>query len=408
MNQALWNVLLRHSLFLYARNMFRFFLSVYLWRETGDIRIVCMFNMLFWGFHLVAFFYGCQLIKLGYPNQLIKTGILGIAVLTFAVALLQEQTVEYVYLIGVLLGLFNGQYWVVNHLDMFDKSTKQNRTTFFSYRQSFVNTTKVAMPVVAWLAFVLFSTTQAAYNFLFLLAAASSIAALFFTSVKRQKETPCDLRGTFRILRSTPRFWDVALVSMINAALIKGAIFGLLMPILIFELLEGEIGLSSVETWTQVGTVVAAYVFARYKKNTELMRMVIYVGSLVLFVGLMALYVKFSPLTYAIYIIAFVVSSSSLAFAWNTTSANFTHTIKDYKKYRIEYIAIKEVFVIIGVLSGYAFLYMFNSIGVEALRPLLAFMMTGAVVALPFYIRVWNQTQKLSDRETGNASDPTQ
>jgi hypothetical protein len=347
-------------------------------------------------FHLVSFTYGSWAVKKGYPQLLMRSGILGLVLVMLAVVLLQERSVEYLYWIAAIFGLSNGQYWMVNHLDSFDQTSSKQRASFFSYRVSFVTIAKLAIPFTAWVAFVFFGNDDA-YQFIFVVSIVAAALAFLLTSIERRQETKWDIIGTLKILKKTPGFASLGFSTFLYGATVRSALIELLLPLFIFELLSGEAGLSSVEIWIQIGLTVVTLIFARYKKNTDHIKKIIYLSGGLMALGAASLFINLSPLTYGIFIVTFIISNITSRISISTFSNNFINTIKGYNAHRIEYLVVREYFAIFGFLVGYVFLYFFSSMTVDSIRPLLAGVIIGSLASIPLGAHVWRIVSKNLD-----------
>ncbi len=379
----------RHTLFLYARDSFRLFTNLYLFETSdGDLQLVAIFNILFLVFHTAAFPLCAGPVKKGRGTGNLVSALLGLAATMTTVLLLGEETAQWYVPLGIVFGFFNGQYWIVAHAESLDATDESNRATFFSYRQSLRLATAVLMPAIAWTIFATTSNDALAYQMIFALAIAAILSALFFAKVTMKTSETFLLRQTWQTLRKTPGFLALGGYSTISTAVVRGAIVTPLLPFLLVDLLEGTTQFTMVETITQCSVILISVTFARYQKNADRIVSMGYVALFLIATGLFMLFFEASLFTYGLYLVLNITGASAMAISWSTISYNFVSHTPTIAQQDVEYIVIREFFGLSGYTATFVFLYFFDSLTLEALRPLLFTLLLGLVVSGLLYKRL--------------------
>lgn len=383
-------MLLRHSLFIFSRGIYTLFLNIYVWRQTEDLRLIALFSIASMVGHTLAFAYIARLIKRGYIQACMRAGLLGMSLALTSVLLLGESVVDYLLLIGFLFGTFNGMYWMSTHVESFDISKISNRSNFFAYRNSFTAIASILTPAVAWVGFSITDTVELGYQVVFSIGLVAMLTALFLAKVADNAPKNAWLgRKTRRITRSAKGFWPLAITNSVAPAVLKGGVASVLLPVLIFELLDGESAVGAVETVFQVFAIIAGLLFAKYAKGNAHMKKLIYLGGIPLAIGFFAMALNLSGLTYSIFLATLAISLAASGIPWSVLSTNFINHTPNYNQHKIEFILLLEYFRSIGFISSYVFILLAGSLSTDALRPILLILGACSAILVPVSLKLY-------------------
>lgn len=379
---------------MFSRGIYTLFMNIYIWRQTADIQLVALFNAVFIVGHIAAFMLTARLIKKGHIQKMMKAGLLGMILVLAAILQLGDESINYLYLIGVLYGAFNGMYWMSHHVESFDQTGIKNRANYFAYRGSLATAARLLVPVIAWVSFSATDNLDSSYQYLFMLAMVSLLVALLITKVETRKiNSNWGGIKTYREIAKLKGFKSLTAMNIIAPALFKGGIVVFLLPVLLFELLEGERGLSAVETFLQIGAAVAGFIFARYNKGNKHLEILVKIAGIGLAFSFFALSIGFNVATYIAFLVGFIISSTTGAISGQVISANFVHHVKNYAENRVEYILLLEYIRSIGFVMSDLFVFFAGSIAVSAMRPFLLIMGICALVYVPLNLYLLKNIQ---------------
>ena len=219
------------------------------------------------------------------------------------------------------------------------------------------------------------------------------IASWWLVDIPHHSEDKLSMRGSVREFRRTKYFGLKMFSGFLYGFSLRSALAVILLPFLIFQVVEKESSLNIIQTGLEVLALLATYYFAGHKKNTEYITKLLILGAGTTLFGLVALFVDLSIQTYIVFVVTYVIALGATSIAVATMSSNYVTTIRDHKKHRIEYIAVRELFAILGFISGYVFVYFKSDLTLSSLRPMLGVMIAATMVSFLICLKLWRHVQ---------------
>jgi len=273
------------------------------------------------------FFIGMPVVKAGRAQALMRMGVAGLSGVLALVAMLQEGIVDHAFVIALLIGLSNGAYWFVNHIEGIDRSNNANRASFVSYRRATQGVAKLAVPAFGWLAFSVFSNAEMAYSAIFITGMVCMLTAWFLADIPDRVESKLDIKGSLREFRRTKFFGIKLLNGFLYGLTLRSALSTVLLPFLIFQVVEKESSLNLIQTGVEVSALVATYYFAGHKKNTDYIVKLFLIGSVSTILGVSLLFFSLNIHTYILFVVTYVLALSATSIATGIMSSNYVTTV---------------------------------------------------------------------------------
>lgn len=399
LNKRIYQLLLSHGFFRFGRAAFDIFLSVLIWRITGDIKTVATFNIIYGLTHTAMFALWAPLLGRGCGNFIKKVGLLGFCIVYAGLAWLGENIVDHVFLLAVIIGIFNGSYWFPYQLQRFDLTHIRNRGNYTGLESAIKILVKLLAPILGGLIIGFGGEGIDGYKWLFTSAAILFILALMFGDSKQDKIYKMEsLSWTFSQVIKTPKVIMVFLSgTMSGFGLGNGALSSVLLPLLIFERAGSELGLGSWLSVFALASIVASLIVGKiinYKKYD----LILVLGGGLLVVAFILLFTFPSFWSMLLFGAVQQISMIMMAVPRRVYSENLLHKINGYQKNRVGYFVIREVFSIgFGMTASFALLLFLVDVDISSLNWLAGLVVIGTLLQVWLLTSIKYAKEKLKE-----------
>lgn len=347
-------LLLSHGFFRFGRSAFDIFLNVMIWKITGDIKTVAIFNLIYGIVHTSMF-----VLLLPYANRhtnlIKKTGLIGFILFYILLALLGESIAGNLYFLAILVGVVNGTYWLPYQIQRFDVTHYKNRGNYTGIETASKTLVKLLAPPLGGLIIVLGADSFGGYKWLFL-----AFVILFFVAymlsddTNEIKEDQNTMRETLRDLNKTPKTYRILFANLLSGfGLENGALSSLIIPLVIFQTTREELTLGGWLSAFAIASILTSYIVGKHINFRHYDRSIV-LGSLILVSSFAML--LFSPSFFTVLLFAFSqeITMSLMSIPRRVYSENILLQFPNFQKNRIGYFSIREIFNIgIGMSLSY-------------------------------------------------------
>ncbi|MBT4121456.1 hypothetical protein HOE31_00715 [bacterium] len=384
-------LLTAHSFFVAGKVFFGLFMSVFIWSETKDINLVATFYITYLLIHTFSFTVFASLVKKGVMHFPRKLGIIGCASVYFSIFLLGDRAIEHLIPIAMGFGFFNGMYWISYHIFRFDYTKTSNRGNYTGTEKAIGTVIGIILPILGGYIIV-----QNFYNYgygnVFLLGSFLYLVSFFIGNIPLPKSThtKLHLRKTIKEIMKHKDLQKSMIVYFLGGFGRAGALLRILLPLLIFDILQNEFELGG---WLSFFALISAFLAVLFGRhiNYKHYKNFATIGGLLFFVSILSLIGFPILLTYIIFGIVKELGSLFLQIPKRVISENLVHQIDDYTHHRVEYIVIREWFgILFGRGSSYVLLLFVGSLAVQQLQYVLVIMAFAVIVEILF-LRSINQ-----------------
>lgn len=326
------------------------FVNIYLWRQSGDYVTIAVYNLAINLFNGLTFILAGRLSKKIDRIIVLRLGVIFLSLFFLTVLIIGENASKFNFLLGSLLGIGYGFYWLAFNVLTFEITEPDTRDFFNGFLGVLQSLAGMVGPVLAGyviskMAGTIGYTTIFTISFiLFILAVVSS----FF--IQRRSAS-----GNFyfrRIVkeRKHNKNWK----RITNAHYFQGlreGIFLFVISIWVFLVTNSELALGTFNLFLSGLSALLYFVTTKYIKPA-MRKKAILLGAILLYFSIYTIlfHINFTLLiVYAVIIgIAFPII--------NVPYASMTYDVigKAWKagELRVEYIVVREVFVNLGRLSS--------------------------------------------------------
>ncbi|WP_206738041.1 MFS transporter [Fictibacillus sp. S7] len=389
------------------------FVNIYLWKQSGELRDIALYNLSIVCIQPVAFFIAGRLTKKIDRVIVLRIGVTILSLFYLFVLFLGEQASERLLLLGGLLGAGSGFYWLAFNVLTFEVTEPDTRDSFNGYLGVFNSLSGMVGPITS--GFLISQLDKfTGYRIIFTVS-----LFLFFTAVvisfflKRQKA-----EGKFHIWqilksRAYNRNWARILYAHFFQGIREGT-FIFLIVIWVYIISDSEFALGTFGLVQSAVSFIGYFVVSRYM-NKERRKKSIFVGGLILFLSpfLFLMNVTFPLLMF--YGVVISIAYPLLLVPYVSLTYDVIGRCDNAGPMRVEYIVVRELFLNAGrILSIVILLITIQFFNGDYSIPLLLPILGAGHFVIYFCVRsirfstlpksdiVSNYSQNNTDREDGS------
>lgn len=377
-------LLVSNSFLRWSRVLVQIFLSVYVWEQTWDLRVIALFNIILHLFHLLGFVTAAFFVKLWYRN-IVNSVAFSIAIILFwSLIFLSNYLIEYVYVVAAVIGLYVGVYYVNYDVNQFDLSHFKNRWNLEWIKKSLKISIKIFFPILYWFIISYYSFSLAfAFSLLLLLAWFYYGRIDFKPSVWKLQ-----ISRFIELLKDNKRLVFTLLGSFFLTVSFSATVVEALISLIIFDKVwwELELGVSlSVVSLISIVIVYAFWKFVDYKKYN--MWLVIFNITYIL---LLLLFLRVLDSYNAIIVISWLVTAIILLYQViaSVLNSNSLHSIKNLDNYKVEFYIFRETAYIAWWTLWFVIVYLVWDLSYWSLQTIFYVLMWFSIITTSLLMRV--------------------
>ncbi|GGK09093.1 hypothetical protein GCM10007063_34380 [Lentibacillus kapialis] len=336
-----------YSLSIFLSNTF---VNIYLWKQAGDYTTIAFYNLGVYLFQPITFILAGKIAKKIDRVIVLRLGVIFLSLFFLSVLLIADQAAKYNFMLGSVLGIGYGFYWLAFNVLTFEITEPESRDFFNGFLGILQSFAGMVGPLLAG-TIIASMQENVGYSVIFTISFILFIGAVIcsFFIKRRQAE------GLFhfkRILmeRSHNKNWKRILNAHVSQGLREG-IFLFVISVWVYITTQSEFALGMFNLFLSGLSFVLYFIVTKWVKPS-LRKKSILTGALILY--------------FSIYIILFDISYTQLmvyaAFIGiaypivNVPYASLTYDVigkaRKAKELRVEYIVVRELFVNIGRVTS--------------------------------------------------------
>ncbi|CQR46857.1 Major Facilitator Superfamily protein [Paraliobacillus sp. PM-2] len=326
------------------------FVNIYLWKQSNDYVSIAVYNMFVYILQPITFIIGGKMAKKVDRVLVLRLGVSALAIFFLTVLFVGEKAATYNMLLGSLLGIGYGLYWLAFNVLTFEITEPETRDFFNGFLGLMQSFGGMVGPVLAGYIIAQWDNSQG-YTVIFTISFLLFIGAVtcsFF--IKRRSA-----EGKFyfvRILkeRKNNKDWSRILYAHILQGLREG-IFVFVISIWVFIATGSELALGTFNLVFSGCSFLCYYLATRFVKPHMRKRSILF-GGITLF---LAIFIIIFKLNYTILLLyGAIIGIAYPLFTVPYVSLTYDVIGKSWKakEMRIEYIVVREMFLNIGRVSS--------------------------------------------------------
>jgi YQGE family putative transporter len=342
---------------------FLIFVNIVVWKETNDIQLIAICNILFNIWHVFAHTIWGLLLWKGLKEKISATWYLGIIGLYFFIVFSDGNIKEFIQYFFFGFGIFNGLYYISYNTTQFSLTNFKNRWHFEWLKKSTIILGSSIFPIIYWV------TIGYYWLKVWLLLWICFLLISFYFSRKAKhdlKNNSVDIKKFFTTILKNKKIIYWLIGSFLLAFSFSQSLFNLLTSLLVYREVGNEIKLWLIISIIALITVFWTYAIGKlidYKHYNKILLSFLsaYILSLYwLYNSLTIFYVSLFSALINIWIMWFSLLSSVISY--NSLSSD-----SEWNSLKVEFTIVREIFLIAWWILAYIVLYYSGNINKEGL-----------------------------------------
>ncbi|QKY69468.1 MFS transporter [Lentibacillus sp. CBA3610] len=356
-----------YSLSIFLSNTF---VNIYLWKQAGDYMTIAFYNLGIYVFQPLTFILAGKIAKKVDRVIVLRLGVIFLSLFFLSVLLIAEQAATYNFMLGSLLGIGSGFYWLAFNVLTFEITEPESRDFFNGFLGVLQSFAGMIGPLLAG-TIIASMQENIGYSVIFTISFILFIGAVVCSFFLKRRPA----EGLFhfkRVLteRSHNKNWKRILNAHVSQGLREG-IFLFVITIWVFITTQSEFALGVFNLFLSGLSFVFYFIVTKWVKPS-LRKKAILTGALILY---FSIYIILFNISY----VQLMIYAALIGLAYpivNVPYASLTYDVigKAWKakELRVEYIVVRELFVDVGrVLSIGIFIIAVTLFPAETIIPYL-------------------------------------
>ncbi|MRH43112.1 MFS transporter [Aquibacillus halophilus] len=352
------------------------FVNIYLWKQSGEYIAIAQYNLSIFIMQPLTFILAGRWAKKVDRVIVLRLGVIFLSLFFMTVLIVGENAATYNMLLGGLLGIGFGFYWLAFNVLTFEVTEPETRDFFNGFLGLMQSFGGMIGPILAGFIISRMDNFQG-YTIIFTISFALFLLAVVCTMFLKRRSA----KGNFsfrRIIqeRKNNKDWKRILYAHTFQGLREG-VFVFVISVWVFVTTQSELALGTFNLVFSGFSFVFYFLAAKYIKH-RMRKWGIFIGGLSLYLSVFIIIFHMNYTTLLIY--AAIIGFSYPILFVPYLSMTFDVIGKAWKaaEMRIEYIVVRELFVNIGRVSSIIlFLITVSIFDAETAIPYL-FMVIGA------------------------------
>jgi MFS transporter, YQGE family, putative transporter len=362
------------------------FVNIYLWKQSGELADLAMYNLSIVIAQPLTFILAGRWAKKVDRVIVLRIGVIFLAMFYVTVLFVGTRASEFLLLLGVLLGIGYGFYWLAFNVLTFEITEPETRDFFNGFLGILGSVGGMIGPVAA--GFIISRLEKlTGYTVVFGLSLGLfSIAVLLSFFLKRR---PAHGKYWFlRIIseRKNDKNWRMVTNAHFFQGLREG-VFVFIVSVFVFIATDSEMALGTYGLINS-GISFLAYFFVSRTLKKEYRKKAILVGGLILFLAIFLLVFNLSYLRLLLYAALIAVAYPLLLVPYASMTYDVIGRGWKAAEMRIEYIVVRELFLNLGrITSIVLFLLAIHLFSERQAIPVLLVLLGSGHTLIYFFIR---------------------
>ncbi|KAB7709215.1 MFS transporter [Bacillus aerolatus] len=365
------------------------FVNIFLWKQSGQFIDLAIYNLTAVIFQPLAFWAAGRCAKKVDRVIVLRMGVAFLSIFYLTVLFIGGQASNWIVLLGALLGIGYGFFWLAYNVLTFEITEPETRDFFNGFFGSLFSAGGMIGPMLAGFIISRFASTTGYFIVFGLSLGCFLIAVLISLFIKRRPA-----HGRFQPLavwkeRHTYHDWK----RILNAHFFQGlreGVFVFVISVFVFVTTGSELALGT------YGLVYSGVSFFSYSLAVKLVKKpyrkkVIFAGGLVLFLSLFIIMADLTFTKLLIYAAVIAAAYPFLLVPYSSMTYDVIGQSKQAAEKRVEYMVVREIFLNAGrIVSILAFICAITLFDEKESIPVLLFILGAGHSLIYFCIRKVN------------------
>ncbi|BDG36795.1 MFS transporter [Saccharococcus caldoxylosilyticus] len=362
------------------------FVNVYLWKQSGEFRDLALYNLSVVTLQPITFIFAGKLAKKVDRIIVLRLGVSFLAVFFITVLLVGSRAHDYLILLGALLGIGYGFYWLAFNVLTFEITEPETRDFFNGFFGILTSMAGMIGPIAAGYIISSLANTRG-YTLIFSISLILFIIAVILSFFLHRR--PADGNYLFlRILKERNYNQNWRLIT--NAHFFQGlreGTFVFVISVLVYITSKSELALGKFGFVNSLTSFIAYYVVSRLMKR-KYRKKAILCGGLLLYGAIFLIVFHVSYPRLILYAVTIAIAYPLLLVPYSSLTFDVIGRSWKSAEMRIEYIVVRELFLnggrIVSILSFLATITFFEE---KTGIPILMLILGAGHFIIYFFIR---------------------
>lgn len=326
------------------------FVNIYLWKQTNNFMDIACYNLTIYIFQAITFYFSGLLAKKVDRVISLRIGVVVLSLFYICVLLTGDNASEYYILLGSILGIGYGFYWLSFNLLTFEITEPETRDFFNSFLGSMTSLAGIIGPPTA--GFVISKLDgYTGYRIIFSISLLLFICAviLSFLLLKRERI------GTYKVLeilkeRNLNLNWKRITRAHFFQGIREGT-FLFVISIYVYIVTNDEFALGTYGLVNSSISFTMYILVAKFLKKLDRKKLILF-GGILLFISVFFILFDITYTKFILYAICISIAYPILLVPYNSLTYDVIGQGENVLHHRIEYIVVREWFLNIGRITS--------------------------------------------------------
>jgi YQGE family putative transporter len=352
------------------------FVNIYLWKQTGELNDIGLYNLAVTVAQPFTFILAGRWAKKIDRVMVFRIGVILLALFYLSVLAFGASASEYLLLLGALLGMGYGFYWLAFNVLTFEITEPETRDFFNGFLGILSSVGGMIGPIAS--GFIISRMEKfTGYSIVFGISLTLFAAAVFLSFFLKRR--PAHGKYWFvRILseRKQNKNWRMVTNAHFFQGLREG-IFAFMISVLVFLSTGTEMALGTYGLINSGVAFVAYFAVSRLIKKEQRLKSIL-IGGVILYASIFLIAFDVTYTRLLIYAATIAIAYPLLLVPYLSITYDVIGSGWKAAEMRVEYIVVREIYLNVGrVFSILLFLIMINMMDVKQGLPIL-FLILGA------------------------------
>ncbi|KGX88889.1 MFS transporter [Pontibacillus litoralis] len=372
-----------YALGIYLSNTF---VNIYLWKQSGDYIDIALYNLAVYIMQPLTFILAGRWAKKIDRVIVLRLGVIFLSFFFMTVLIVGDQAATYKLLLGAVLGVGYGFYWLAFNVLTFEITEPDTRDFFNGFLGLLQSFGGMVGPILAGYIISQMSANTG-YTIIFSISLILFIFAVIasFFLYRRSAE------GTFSFKtilheRKRDQNWRRILYANVFQGLREGT-FIFVISIWVFITTQSELALGTFNLMFSGFAFLFYYLVTRFVKPSW-RKWAIFIGGLMLYVSLLLILIELSYVTLLLYAAVIGIAYPIIYVPYLSLTYDVIGKAKQAAEMRVEYIVVRELFLNFGrVISIACFLIGVTLFDPEFIIPYILMIVGAGHFIIYFFIK---------------------
>jgi YQGE family putative transporter len=370
LNRDLLLLLSIGTLYSLATALANTFVNVYLWKQSHNYMPIALYQISISILQAITFILVGKLAKRIDRVIILRAGVILLALFYISVLFFQTKSLFLTILIGMILGMGNGCYWLSFNLLNFEVTEPETRQFFNGFMGLLSSFSGMVGPIIAGYIISRMIDNKG-YHIIFFVAMilfVCSVILSFFLS-RRELDSKYNLIRIFKERQNNDNWKRITYANFFQGT--RDGIFLFVISIYIYLSTGSELALGKYGLITSLVSFVTYYIVTRLIKPS-FRKHAIFLGGLLLYLAVLFILFKVNFFLLLLYGITISIAYPIILVPYLSLTYDVIGKSFKAREYRVEYIVIREVYLNAGrIFSVLTFLISIQFVSPKILIPIL-------------------------------------